>query len=57
MQSGISGTGLYYWSEETIHSVPWGMLVFKNSQKRVPFSELGSDLSRSEERVSFGRFE
>ena len=57
MQSGISGTGLYYWSEEPILSVPWGMLVFKNSQKRVPFSELGSDLSRSEERVSFGRFE
>ena len=25
----------------------------KNSQKRVPFSEWGSDLSRSEERVSF----
>ncbi len=27
--------------------------VFKNSQKRVPFSGGGSDLSRSEIRVSF----
>ncbi len=27
--------------------------VFKNSQKRVSFSEWGSDLSRSEKRVSF----